>query len=773
MKLTVYASRGREEQTNTLYPDKVEVDLSKPIDPAAFSHDYVGSSFRGGKRSNDGFLGADCMVVDIDNSHSEREGDWVTEDDVERAFSGVAHLIHFSRSHMKEKRTTKANGTTVVKPARPKMHVILAIKPVGDAEGFRKLAQRLSRAFPFVDQKAQDPAHFFFGTENPSVKAFDGPQTLDDLLDEMDFDAAGKAPSVIEEGGRNNHMYRYGIKVLKRHGDSETARSLFEEESGKCEPPLPEFELEQCWKSALSFYKKAIVADPNYKAPEDFEDDNDYRPTDYSDVAQARLIDKYFSDRLRYSAATLNVVYRKGKWVESESGAQAVAQELTERQLRQADRMVAAAYRKVKDLGALNVLGLTGKKRSEAMEGLSQEAIDACREYGEGQMLRDYAVKRRFSHAITAALKEARPMVEIESSELDADPFLLNTPQGTIDLRKGNAGMREHSASDLITKMTSVSPSLKGKKMWEDCIDKIFGGNEALIAYIQEMCGLTLIGKVYVEAMIIAYGEGGNGKSTFFNTIAAVLGDYYGSLASDVLTTGIKRDKQADLAELRGKRLVIAAETKAGDRLDESTVKRMCSTDRISACKKYKDPFDFVPSHTLVIYTNNLPKVATGDDGTWRRLIVIPFKHKFTGSEDVKNYSETLVAEAGEYVLHWLIEGAKKAIDHRYAIEPPSEVSEAIKGYREANDWFHQFLDAKCDVSDPKATCLSSELYGAYRAHCGACFERIRSTTDFYAALARNGFERVEIKRKSYVKGIRLAQSDPAEFEAETDYLLS
>ena len=773
MKLTIYASRGREEQTNTLYPDKVEIDLSKPIDPTAFSNDYVGSSFKGGKRSNDGFVGADCMVVDIDNSHSEREGDWVTEDDVERSFSGVGHLIHFSRNHMKEKKTAKANGTVVVKPARPKMHVILAIKPVNDAAEFRKLAQRLSRAFPFVDAKAQDPAHFFFGTESPSVKAVNAPQTLDDLLDEMDFDAVGKGPSTICEGSRNNHMYRYAVKVLKHHGESDTARSLFEEESGKCEPPLPDFELEQCWKSALSFYKKAIVADPNYKAPEDYDDANDYRPTDYSDVAQARLIHKFFADELRYSAATLNVVYRKGKWVESESGAQAVAQELTERQLRQADRMVAAAYRKVKDLGALNVLSLTGKKRSEAVDGLSQEAAEACREYGEGQMLREYAVKRRFSHAITAALREARPMVEIESSELDADPFLLNTPQGTIDLRKGNEGMREHSASDLITKMTSVSPSLKGKKLWEDCLDKIFGGNKALIAYIQEMCGLTLIGKVYVEAMIIAYGEGGNGKSTFFNTIAAVLGDYYGSLASDVLTTGIKRDKQADLAELRGKRLVIAAETKAGDRLDESTVKRMCSTDRISACKKYKDPFDFVPSHTLVIYTNNLPKVATGDDGTWRRLIVIPFKHKFAGSEDVKNYSETLVAEAGEYVLWWLIDGAKKAIEHKYHVEPPSEVSEAIRGYREANDWFHQFLDACCDLSDPKAKCPSGELYTAYRNHCVRCGERARSTTDFAAAIQRAGFKKVMEGHRYYVKGIRIGQGDLSSAVEDFEDILS
>ena len=71
-------------------------------------------------------------------------------------------------------------------------------------------------------------------------------------------------------------------------------------------------------------------------------------------------------------------------------------------------------------------------------------------------------------------------------------------------------------------------------------------------------------------------------------------------------------------------------------------IKQLCSTDRIKGEKKFKDEFDFTPSHTMILYTNHLPKVTTGDDGTWRRLKVIPFTNKFTGNNDIKNYSEHL-----------------------------------------------------------------------------------------------------------------------------------
>ena len=770
MKITLYKSNVREDPKNVLYPSEVVIDTKSPLDASAFEFDYVGSLFKGSSRSNANFIKTNCLLIDIDNDHSENPSEWFDKDDVENVLKGVPHIIHYSRNHMKDKQVKKANGTITIKQRRPKMHILIGINEVTKKEDYDNLINRLMKYLPFIDDKAKDVAHFFFGTENPKAEIIDGYMSLNELLDELDFDNATSGDDEIPEGQRNPTMHRYAIKFLKRYGDTEEARSLFDEKASHCNPPLEDWELETIWKSALRFYNKVIVADPSYKKPDDYEDSNDYRPTDFSDVGQARLIQKYFSNELKYSAATLNIVYRGNKWVESEAGAQAIAQELTERQLRQAERLIGENFSKSKGLNVFRIVATC--KKSEIDSTLTDSQKSAYYGYLEAQKFKEYVIKRRFSYSITSTLKEVRPMVEIDSMMLDADPFLLNTPSGVYDLRKGVAGLREHRAEDLMTKMTNVSPSLKGKEVWLKSINTIFGNNKELIEYVQEMCGIALFGKVYVEACIIAYGEGGNGKSTFFNSISSVLGDYYGSIASDVLTTSIKRDKQADLAELRGRRLVIAAETKAGDRLDESTIKRMCSTDKINACKKYKDPFDFTPSHTLVIYTNNLPKVATIDDGTWRRIIVIPFKHKFVGKEDIKNYAEVLVEKAGEYILYWLIEGAKKAIDHGFHIEPPAEVVDAIQGYKESNDTVAMFLEERCDISIPSALCPSGELYTRYRNYCYNNGEVAKNTSDFNKILEKMGYKKVSKNSRFFIKGISFLPIDLSSASEDFEELL-
>lgn len=197
----------------------------------------------------------------------------------------------------------------------------------------------------------------------------------------------------------------------------------------------------------------------------------------------------------------------------------------------------------------------------------------------------------------------------------------------------------------------------------------------------------------------------------------------------------------------------------AGARLNDSTVKQLCSTDDVFAEKKYKDPFSFKPCHTLVLYTNHLPRVSASDDGIWRRLIVIPFNAKITGSNDIKNYSEYLYDNAGGAILSWIIEGSKKVIDADYHIPVPTCVQNAIDNYRSQNDWFGHFLEDKCIIGDEYKE-NSSSLYQAYRNHCIDCNEYVRSTADFYFAMENAGYERVTLSRKCYFKGLRLRTED-------------
>ena len=410
---------------------------------------------------------------------------------------------------------------------------------------------------------------------------------------------------------------------------------------------------------------------------------------------------------------------------------------------------------------------LEGASKSKAESLMNDAQLEAYRALLAAKAYQTFVIRRRDSKNITATLKESHPMLEISPRDLDADCFLLCTPAATYDLRKGMDGAREHSPEDFITKMTSVSPSNKGARLWQDSLNLIFCGNQELIDYVQMICGLAAIGKVYVEALIIAYGGGRNGKSTFWNAVSRVLGLYSGNISADTLTVGCRRNIKPEMAEVKGKRLLIAAEMQEGARLNDSTVKQLCSTDDVFAEKKYKDPFSFTPCHTLVLYTNHLPKVSASDDGIWRRLIVIPFDAKIEGNSDIKNYGEYLYQNAGESILAWVIEGAKKVIALDYKIPVPECVQKAIAEYRAQNDWFAHFLEDKCEL-DASFRESSSVLYQAYRNYCIDTNEYIRSTTDFYSALEAAGYSRIKVKNKRFFAGLRL-KTDDGDFEEFLD----
>ena len=344
-------------------------------------------------------------------------------------------------------------------------------------------------------------------------------------------------------------------------------------------------------------------------------------------------------------------------------------------------------------------------------------------------------------------------MLEIEQRILDVNEFLLNTPSATYDLRTG--AIQDHKAEDYITKQTECDPCADNEQVWLDALNTIFVGDQELIDYVQMIVGLAAIGKVYVEALIISYGEGRNGKSTFWNVISRVLGNYSGSISADILTSQIRRNVKPELAEAKGKRLLIAAELEEGMRLNTSNIKQLCSTDEIAAEKKYKDPFKYVPTHTLVLYTNHLPKVGAIDKGTWRRLIVIPFLATIEGNKDVKNYADYLFENAGGAVLKWILEGARKVIAADYKLPLPHVVDVAIKQYKSNNDWLGHFLEERCEL-DPTYTEKSGELYSEYRSFCMRTGEFARSIADFYTALESEGIGRKRTKKGVIVSGIRV-----------------
>lgn len=671
MQMTIYDAATVGSRSNCVYPNPVTVTDADTMRQAA-TFDHVCAAYKQNYRSVDNFLKADCLPMDCDNDHSDDPDDWLTPFDVAMDFPGVGMIFVYSRSHMKPKGK---------RGPRPRFHVYFICTETTNSEIYSSWKDRLIADYPYFDDGAKDSARFLFGVKNAVVEVYDGEITIDEFLADS-FAEWDAAQGQIPEGSRNKTMSHYAGRIIKRLGNTEEAHKQFLKEAEKCSPPLDDAELAGIWASAVKFGAK-VAAQEGYIPPEQYNQDFLLMPEDFSDVGQAIVLSREYMDRLRFSPATDYIVFNGSFWEESQPNAQGIAQELTARQLEEAETEIQRCMKEMSDNGAWAMLAAMGAKK--AMAAFSEAQRRSFEKYERAETYRKYAIKRRDTKYISAALKEARPMIQIEQRVLDADEFLLNLPSGTCDLRTG--AVREHNAQDYITKQTAVDPSGDGMDVWEDALQTFFQGDADLIRYVQEIVGLAAIGKVYIEALVIAYGEGRNGKSTFWNTIARVLGTYSGNMSADTLTVGCKRNVKPELAEAKGKRMIIAAELEEGMRLNTSNVKQLCSTDEIYAEKKYKAPFSYVPTHTLVLYTNHLPRVGAIDQGTWRRLIVIPFNAKIEGKADIKNYADFLFKMAGGAVLQWIIEGAKRVIASDYKIAQPRVVQDAIQKYKENNDW--------------------------------------------------------------------------------------
>ena len=811
---TIYYANTRNDPKNCRYPNRL-TDLSDGALKEAFSHDYVCAEYKGNYRNASNFVRSNCLAFDVDNDHSDDPADWLTPEDLRDPFKGVEMIIHFPRSHMKAKNGRLARPKfhvlfPIEECSSSEQYAAMKQKvyeyfPYFDAQALDSARFFFGTENPEIEcyegtllnellpiRHVPSP----HGEGGPSFTTVDevsrsqssasarligashAPTPLSELKKEMlnvgkrgtsetDNCPSGRIAncelktftSPIPQGQRNTTMYSIAVKVLKRFGDTEKATDLFLAESERCVPPLDSEELAGIWNSALKFFQRKIATDPEYVSPEAYGSDFknvSLKPPDYSDLGQAKALVKECGDELCFTEATDYLRYDGKRWVESKQMALGCVEEFLDLQLADANDQMESAVQELLDLGEKEEEIAPGKKYTDRLISSRNEKMAAAgRRFAGAAHYKDFVMKRRDIKYIKAAMDAAKPMVQLHVSDLDKDAFLLNTPEATYDLQKGMNGARPQDPEDHITKITAVSPGEKGKEIWLEALKVFFCGDEQLIHYVQQIVGMAAIGEVNQEAIIIAYGSGKNGKSTLWNTISKVFGSYAGNLSADTLTVGCKRNVKPEMAELKGKRLIIASELEEGMRLNTAMVKQLCSTDEIYAEKKYKDPFSFTPSHTLVLYTNHLPRVGASDEGTWRRLIVIPFNAVIQSSKDKKNYSDYLFREAGEYIMQWIIEGAEEVIRNNYIIPLPGVVRKAIQAYRDNNDWFANFLEECCDVN-PAYTQKSGELYTEYRAHCMRNGEYTRSTTDFYTALDLAGFMKRKTNKGSVISGLKL-----------------
>jgi putative DNA primase/helicase len=340
------------------------------------------------------------------------------------------------------------------------------------------------------------------------------------------------------------------------------------------------------------------------------------------------------------------------------------------------------------------------------------------------------------------------------SEQWDTDPWLLNTPSGVIDLRTGI--MRPHNAIDYMTKITGIAPDASCPiSRWLKFLDRVMAGDEEMIAFLQRVAGYCLTGVTYEHAMFFAYGTGGNGKSTFINTLARVWNDYHRAAAMQTFTESRSDHHPTDIASLHGPRLVTAIETEEGHHWAESKIKALTGGDRISARFMRQDFFEFTPQFKLLIAGNHKPRLRTVDEAIRRRFHLIPFAVTIPPEERDREMENTFTPELSG-ILAWMIEGCLAW--QQLGLAPPKAVTEATAAYLEAEDPLAAWIEECCDY-DPNSWHTSTELFTSFSGWAQKAGERIGSVKSFSQRLDGRGG--IEFQRKEYGRGfwgLRLRQ---------------
>lgn len=372
----------------------------------------------------------------------------------------------------------------------------------------------------------------------------------------------------------------------------------------------------------------------------------------------------------------------------------------------------------------------------------------------EAKAIAKWAASSQRKDRLQAMLWVARSDLAIEPEDLDANPWLLNVDNGTVDLRTGD--LLPHNRADLLTFLNPIQydPDATCPR-WESFLIRIFERDFKVIDYIRRLAGYCLTGVIAEQVLPIAYGKGANGKSTLFAVLQGILGPYAMKAPSDLLMMR-RPSHPTELADLAGKRLVVAVETGEDGKLNETLVKELTGGDRIRARRMRENFWEFEPTHKVLLATNHRPKVKGTDHAIWRRLQLIPFNVAIPRDEQDPSI---LAKFKREYpgILAWAVRGCLEW--RRDGLNPPANVALETERYRASQDIIGDFLGEHCVTGSPDFKVKSAVLYAAYRTFMEASGEQPRNHAAFGEAMTERGFERYT-NNGTWYRGIGLRQPE-------------
>lgn len=392
----------------------------------------------------------------------------------------------------------------------------------------------------------------------------------------------------------------------------------------------------------------------------------------------------------------------------------------------------------------------TGKRwevddgEAHARRAVLQILRDALAESLGDKQLRADVKACESAAGISGVLQIASALVEfaVTVRDMDADPYLLNCDNGTLDLRTRQ--LREHDPADRLSKITTAAyrPDADGA-VWASFLAMALP-DEPERDYLQRVIGQGVAGLVREHLFPVLIGAGSNGKSVFYGAVCHAMGDYSTVIDPDVLMV---RERGGiggpEMMTLRGARLVVGSETDEGRKLNEALMKRLTGGDELTARNLYQPPVTWAPTHQLLYVTNHEPKVKGNDPATFRRIRVVPFEVVVPPERRDPELGDRLQLHA-DAVLSWAVEGYFDYLDNG-GMREPETVLRATSGYQQRSDPVARFLadeEYVCRPTDYNDLASTRELYAAWQRFAVADGADAMSEKAFSGELERLGYEK-------------------------------
>lgn len=351
-----------------------------------------------------------------------------------------------------------------------------------------------------------------------------------------------------------------------------------------------------------------------------------------------------------------------------------------------------------------------------ALVNLSAVVADRAAALAEGEQKAArkaaFALQQRAALTKTIPELQAHPALTLCLEDFDRDDWVLNTPDGIVDLRTGT--VRASDPSALCSKSTAVGPVHQTPPRWMAFLDELTEGDAEMQRYLQKLVGYSLTGSTQEQILAFIHGPPMTGKSVFLETVGSLFGTYHETTSADTFAKGNVGRHPADLAALAGARLVTASETVEGRGWDSSRVKSLTGGDEVSARFMRQDFFTYRPRYQIIIVGNHEPEVDGADDAILRRLHVIPFE--VSPENPDRLLFEKLKAEHGR-ILAWAIEGTRLWLDE--GLVPPPAVQERTDEYKSEEDPVTSFV-RDCCVQGMDERVSRRDLFMAWSRWCRA-----------------------------------------------------